>query len=207
MSPNDIVIIQQLVQQEREGRDRAFWNNMYQAYWPDGTVKLSWYQGDAKGFVDKSKIMSRSGALNAIHRLHPVSVRMNEDGDRAIATFSAVVEVRTELDGVEADLDTFLRFVYRAEKRQGTWKLLSLECAYQRDTLSPAVPGQSLKIDMDLFSKYRSSYRCMSYLFGKKGYPVNQELAGDDRPETVEKLYKSVFSWAGIEWSSLVGTD
>lgn len=48
------------------------------------------------------------------------------------------------------------------------------------------------------FGGLRPSYRIAAYLFGERGYSVNQELPGDDRPEQVAALYRDAFEWASL---------
>ena len=50
-SAMDVALITQVVLAERQGRDRGWWDQMLAAYWPDSTVRLSWYTGDGAGFV------------------------------------------------------------------------------------------------------------------------------------------------------------
>ena len=191
MSCDDIIEIQQLVCREREARDRHWWDEMYAVYHPEAQIKISWYNGKPDGFIHGSKQMAQKAAT--IHRLRPIAVRV--DKDKAVATLSAAIESRLLLDGVEADLDSQARLIYKAEKGQEGWKLASLDCIYQRDTLTPAVPGEQLKLDLGRLRGYRSSYRCLSYVLEYKGYGVDQDLPGDDRPDQVEAIYGEVFSW------------
>jgi hypothetical protein len=68
-----------------------------------------------------------------------------------------------------------------------------------RDEIVPAVPGQTLSIAASDLVEFRKSYRLLSYVLSKNGYRVNGNLAGDDRPETVQALEAELFSWAGVQ--------
>jgi hypothetical protein len=46
---------------------------------------------------------------------------------------------------------------------------------------------------------YRISYRFLSLVLAKGGYPVRDDLAGEDRPETVEALCTQIYGWAGLK--------
>ena len=192
MTSNDVTQIGQLILREREGRDRQWWDEMRKAFHPNAEIKISWYQGGPEGFIDGSIKMAKGG-LATYHRLRPIVVRVN--GNRAVATLSAAIESRVVIDGVEADLDCQARMLYRAKREQNEWKLTHFEAIYQRDTLMAAIPGQTLSIDVDEIQKYRASYRCLSYVFAKRGIPTDQSLPGDDRPELVKKMYDAMFAY------------
>lgn len=206
MSLDDIVQVQQLVCREREARDRQWWEVMRQTYSPKASINISWYQGSRDGFVEGSIRMARGGS-SADHRLHPIVVRVNEDKTRAVATLSAVIGSRVVVDGVEADLESLTRLIYRTARTEeklrsddgvgaeGHWQLVGLDCIYQRDTLTAAVPGEQLAVDIDRLKGYRSSYRCLSYVLEAKGFPVDPDLPGDDRPAEVEQMYQHAFQW------------
>ena len=191
MSANDITQIQQLVCREREARDRQWWDEMRKVYHPEAMIKISWYNGNSDGFIEGSMKMAEKSSTH--HRLRPITVRVNSN--KAVATLSAAIETRLDLDGVEADLDSQARLVYRAERSQEDWRLTNLECIYQRDTLTPAIPGEQLKVDIGKLKGYRSSYRCLSYVLEYKGYGVDQDLPGDDRPDQSHAIYEDAFNW------------
>lgn len=191
MSSDDIVQIQQLVCREREARDRKWWDEMRQIYHPDALISLSWYVGKPEGFIQGSMHMATKSAAN--HRPPPTTVRANRG--KAVATLSAAIETRVVLDGVETDLDSQARLVYKAVKSEDGWKLFGLDCIYQRDTLSPAIPGEQVVVNLKRLKAYRSSCRCLSYVLESTGFNINQDLPGDDRPEQVSALYDDAFAW------------
>ena len=253
MSPKDISDIAQLVLLERESRDRQWWATMSSTYSPHAQITLSWYTGTRAGFVSGSKRMAESGS-KAEHKLQPVVVRVNEGVGRAVATLGAEICSRAMVNGVEADLVSVSRLLYRAEKKckldegdggdqgsldlpetrqklpksndmekaaepakrkargvedyerkadepdlrfngTGDWHLVSLDCLYAHDCLTPSIPGETLKVDVERLKRYRSSYRCLSYVLEEKGFPVRTDLPGDDRPETVGEILGSAFRW------------
>ena len=191
----DVIHIQQLVCREREARDRRWWDEMRQVYSPNAQIRLSWYQGTAEGFIDGSIRMANNANALSAHRLQPIVVRIK--GSKAVATLSVTIDSRLILDSVEADLESHARLIYRAAKASDNceWKLVSLDCIYQRDTLRAAITGEHLVVDLELMKSYRSTYRCLSYALEKRGYPVNGDLPGDDRPEQVNQLYDDAFTW------------
>ena len=198
MSAEDIVLVQQIICREREARDRQWWSEMRSLYAEGSWVDLSWYQGTGAGFVEESIKLTKRGTT-AKHQLGPVIVRVNETGKRALATVSASIEARFITDdGIEVDLASQTRLVYRAVKDSGVdtqWKLNRLDCIYECDRIIPTVPGEFIKINPADLRLFRPSYKYLSWFLITKGLEVNRELPGDDRPEQVNSLYDDAFDW------------
>jgi hypothetical protein len=86
------------------------------------------------------------------------------------------------LKGVELNLATYSRFLYRTERRNGRWGIMGFDAIYIRDELTPAIPGQSITIDKNDLKDFRPTYRMLSYYLASRGYAVDSNLAGEDRP-------------------------
>ena len=195
MNAADVTEITQLIVRERESRDMGFWNRMRACFHPDSVVSISWYQGDGYGFVEGSRDMAARGML-AKHRLGPILVTQN--GDRAIATLSAIIDIPTEIDGKYFTLSSHCLMLYRTEKRDGAWRIMSFEAIYRRDEFIPAVMGQSAHLPADLLAGFRPSYRNLSYSLHLKRYHVDMDLPGEDRPHTVKAIYERLYDWLGL---------
>lgn len=188
--------ITQLVLAERECRDMGRWDRMKACYHPDGVVRISWFQGNAHDFVDASRGMADRGVL-AKHRLGPASVRIN--GMRAVATMTVIIDIPCEVRGVALMLSSHARVFYRAEMRRGEWRLCSFEVFYMRDELAARIPGEAVPVGAADVAGYRPSYRFLSFVLAQGGFPVRDDLAGEDRPETVAGLCSEIYGWAGLE--------
>lgn len=184
--------VAQLVLRERQGRDRGWWSQMRDCLADDATFRLSWFRGSGADFVTESKEMSRRGDVSR-HRLGPPVV--HERDSRAVVEMSAMIEAPAELDGIEADLMSYTRLVYQVEHRGGSWLIVSLDPVYERDTLTPSVPGTELRVDPRDLAAFRRPYRMLAYVLSERGYRVGDDLYGDDRPEPVERLYREAFDW------------
>lgn len=189
---NDIVEITQLVLRERQGRDRGWWDQMKSCFHPDSHVLLSWFDGTGFDFTARSKAMSDSG-FRPVHRTSPPVVHLH--GDRAVLELPLAVEVRVHFNGVETDLTSYTRLLYRVQRHDGQWKIMELNCVYERDTMAPAIPGTTLSVDVNLLSTFRSSYRCVAYHIATGGRTMMDNLYGDDQPERVQGLYDGAFTW------------
>lgn len=192
----DVIAITQVVLSERESRDRGWWSRMRDCFHPDARIRLSWIDGSADDFVKGSVDMAARG-MKAAHRVGPPVVRLN--GDRSVVSFTAFIDIPGSVGGVDVLLSSQARFVYRVERREGLWRIAHFDSVYQRDQLVAEIPGQVVPVSAQAIAGYRKSYRMLCYLLSLTGYVPSQELAGEDRPETVVALMDAVYGWAGIE--------
>jgi SnoaL-like domain len=191
----DITSITQLILRERESRDIQRWDTMRDCFWPDSIVRVSWFRGSGPDFVTGSIEMAKRG-IPAKHRLGPVLVRLA--GDRAVASFPGIIDLPVKLKGVEGTLSSHARFLYRAERRKGEWRLFGFDAIYMRDELGPAISGQTITIDPNDVKEFRASYRILSYYLKSQGFMIESGLAGEDRPDLVDALNRELFGWAGM---------
>ena len=192
----DIAAVAQLVLSERESRDLGRWERMGACFHPDSQVRITWFRGSGPDFVKGSIDMARRGVL-ARHRLGPVLVRLN--GDRAVASLAAIIDIPAGIDGVEAQLSSHARFLYPAERRGGRWGLMGFEAIYTRDEFTTAIPGQTLALTPADVAGFRPSYRMLAWLLTRQGYAVDPDLPGDDRPDLADAVYRRIYGWAGLE--------
>lgn len=185
----------QLVLVERESRDLGNWSQMRDCFHPDSHVRLSWFSGSGEDFVRGSIEMAKRKVL-AKHRLGPVVVRVA--GPRAVASLSAIIDIPTVISGVEVQLSSHARFLYRTEQREGRWRIFSVDAVYVRDEFTVAIPGIQIPVTEKDVEGFRPSYRLLSYLLSKQGYEVNGDLPGDDRPDAARELVSGLYGWAGI---------
>lgn len=191
-TPTDEVT--QLVLRERQSRDRGWYDRMADCFADDSVVDMSWFDGSGAEFVRESRRMSEGGwGGRSVHRLSPPAVRVR--GDRALAELPLAIEFRITVGGTEADLTSYARSQYRARRIDGTWRIARITSIYERDTLTPSVPGTQLDIDPEEFAGYRPSYRCLAWYQGRLGIDLRPDLLGDDRPEDVARQYEAEADW------------
>jgi hypothetical protein len=150
----DISAISQLILTERECRDLGRWNRMRSCFHPDSRVRLSWFDGRGPDFVEGSIDMARRGML-AKHRLGPPQVRVN--GNRAVVSMSAIIDIPDVIGGVEVQLSSHARFLFRTERRDATWRISFFDCYYLRDELTTAIPGVKVPVSFDDLKPFRKS--------------------------------------------------
>ncbi len=189
---DDVSAITQVVLHERQGRDRGWWDQMLNAYWPDSTVRLSWYDGDGPGFVAGSRELTERG-LTTVHSMFAPVVHVR--GAKAYVEASTAVRATLIVDGVRGNLVSYTRLNYRLERRNGAWRILSLDPIYEDTTLTPSIPGQRIEIPADELAPFRSSYAILAWELARNGRAMSEGLLGDDQPEPVAAYYATVEQW------------
>lgn len=181
--------IKELIEFERFCRDNAQWEEMKKCFAENSTVKVSWFNGTGQEFVDASSKME----TYAPHKLLDTLVWLNND--KAIAITMATIQMRMEIQGHLLELNSDVKLLYKTQKINGLWSIISMEGIYEKDALIPVSPADGIVIPKEEIDKYRSSYANLSYALSKKGYPIDSNLPGIDKPETVAKLYQESEDW------------
>ncbi|WP_368292968.1 nuclear transport factor 2 family protein [Dehalobacter sp. TBBPA1] len=184
--------IRELIEFERYCRDQKLWNEMEKCFHPDSSVNISWFRGTGHEFIEASKKMQS----DAKHKINNTLVWLNKY--RAVAEMMATIHILGELDGFPVDLMSYSRLHFRVEKREDMWRISSFDCIYEKDLLVPVYPNNKLVIQEEQFRKYRPSYASLSYMLAKEGYEIDVNLPGQDKPETIEKLYEVSTKWLEI---------
>ncbi|WP_298283575.1 nuclear transport factor 2 family protein [Novosphingobium sp.] len=181
-----------LVREERFARDHEQWERLKACYTADSRVRVTWFTGTGAAFADASVAQVR-GPSTGRHLMFPMDARIEKD--RAVVESDAMIQVRMTKDEVEFDLETCCRFLSWARRTAEGWRLVTFDCIYLKDTLRTLDPEVQLPIDWQDIAKRRPSYRFLDWLLGASGYPIDQNLAGIDRPETVAALYAEAEDW------------
>ena len=179
---------------ERSGRDRARWKQMHDQFHEQSTVSLSWFTGSGPEFVAASERMHAAGD-HPLHRLGPPVVRLH--GDRALVEISATIGMSVEVDNTAAFLASDARLNYRLVRADGVWGVFSIDAIYERDTLTPSVPGESIQVEAESLRGLRPSYALLALVLSKRGYAVRNDLLGDDLPDDVQRFYDDGDQWLG----------
>jgi hypothetical protein len=122
-------------------RDQGDWDTVATLFHPNAPVSISWYSGNAEGFVEASRKMFGHTKPETRSKHWFGNDRLTLNGTRA--TLETDIEVRTR-DLIEGRLFDFTydgRFFDRFEKRDGAWKIAQWTCLYDSDRAAPAVPG------------------------------------------------------------------
>ncbi|OIV42605.1 nuclear transport factor 2 family protein [Flavobacterium johnsoniae] len=181
--------IKELIEFERFCRDNAQWEEMKKCFAENSTVAISWFKGSGHEFVTASSKM----ATYAPHKLFDTLVWLNKD--KAVAITMATIQIRMEIEGHLLELQSDVKLLYKTQKINNVWAIISMEGIYEKDSLLPVSPADGIKIPKEEIAKFRPSYANMSYALSKSGYPIDVNLPGIDKPETVSKLYQESEDW------------
>jgi SnoaL-like domain len=184
--------VAQVVLHERQGRDRGWWEQMGECFWPDSTVRLSWYDGDGPGFVAGSEAIAQAGLVTTHQMFSPV---VHVRGNKAHVEAPTTVRASVVVDAVRGDILSYSRLNYRLERRDGEWRILSLDPIYEHTTLTPSVPGERIEIPAAELARFRPSYAILAWDAWRSGRSVSDCLLGDDRPEPVAAFYAELRKW------------
>jgi len=180
----DKFAVKELIEFERYCRDNALWDQMALCYADQSRVRTSWYNGDGRGFVEASSRMKTV----APHKIYHTLVWLN--GDRAAAVTMACIQSRKQQEGRWQDLSSYVRLVFTAVREQGSWKLASLDAIYEKDCLIPASPEGFEPPD-----GARASYANVISVIGSEGFSMDENMAGDDRPDLRDALLHDIMMW------------
>lgn len=181
--------IKELIEFERFCRDNAQWEEMKKCFAENSTVTNSWFKGSGHGFVEASSKME----TYAPHKLFDTLIWLNND--KAVAITMATIQMRMEIEGHLLELNSDVKLLYKTQKINGLWSIISMEGIYEKDALIPVSPTDGITIPRKEIGKFRSSYANMSYALSKSGYSVDVNLPGIDKPETVAKVYQESDNW------------
>jgi SnoaL-like domain len=181
-----------LVRFERLCRDQRDFSGMVACYVANAPVRTTWFDGTVEDFAEASRRKMTSGS-QAKHWIMPA--RLEIAGARALVESPALIFDRLTFDGIEFDIFQYCRFVSRVIKTTAGWRLGSFEGIYQRDQMQTVDPRQPLPVDWDVIATLRPSYKFIGYTQVKRGYNVNPDLLGDDRPDLLDAFYAREQKW------------
>ncbi len=188
----DYVAINNLIVAERMYRVSHRNEELANCYAGDAQIHTSWQSGGVNTFVGQTS-SEMVEELPIVNRCGGALIYQN--GDKAFVEYPTTTIRGVYVNDVEAVLTSYMRLLYRVEKRNGDWKITSMTSINESDELAPAIPGQDLKINPEDVKGLRLSYRWLAYTRRIAGGTINQDLEGTDRPEEVKRIYDAEFGW------------
>ena len=153
--------------------------------------------GTIDDFVDGSiKLAQGDGAASA-HSTQPCEITVNRD--KAFAVSIVRINIRLVIDNVEFDIISWGRQTSRLARVEfpsgPQWRMLTLGCIYERDTIAPTRPVDTSKWKIDLPEDARPSYKHLQWALTKIGYSIGNDLLGTDEVERTEKFMVENAEW------------
>jgi len=189
----DEAAVARVVRLERFLRDQGDWEALASCYTTDSSVRTTWFSGTGAEFAGASRVMAANGR-HSKHMIWPANIRIN--GDRALSESPAAILNRSVIDDTEVDMVQWCRFFSRLVRTEAGWRLASFEGIYQKDEIHPAWPGEKLPEHWAAEMRpLRGSYRVWAWAMRRRGYEVDGELLGDDRPDLLTAFYTAEDRW------------
>lgn len=181
-----------LVRFESLCRDIPDWDGLVGSYVPASPVRTTWFDGVIEDFADALKAKAAAGDV-ARHRVFPA--KFHQKGARAICESPANISERLTLDGIQLDVMAHVRFHSRLVLTDAGWRLNSFEAIYEKDSVQPVNPDDTLPLDLTMVNAMRPTYRSLAACDTSRGHDVSQDLLGDDRPDVLEAFYLAERRW------------
>ena len=186
-----------LISWERQARVRHLNQELAECYWPDATVTTSWTSGSVADYLKASNSQKNRAEADAdeviLNRSSAPIIHQNKN--RAYAELPTEGKHWIKVNGEDAIWTSYMRLIYRLEKRNGIWKIADMTSVFEKDTLEPVIPGTDLHINPQDLEGLRPAYRWMAYTRTKAGGKVDSDMLGTDRPEDIEKVYEFNENW------------
>lgn len=191
----DKLVIADLIQFERLYRDQQQWERLRTLYHPDSLIRLGWFVGTGDEYAEAScRLEARKSGWHLTHLTGPTQVRVHHD--RAIAETNTLIIRRSSLEGILVDATIYCRLYSRVERRDGIWRILTLDVIYEKDTVIPVYPSDHLELNREELERGPSAYRFTAYNLGKIGYSARpDDLYATDHPEHVAQLFQEAENW------------
>ncbi len=198
--PTDYEQIQNIVLWERQARVRHLYDELASCYFDDATVTTSWTKGSVKDYLKGGNRAEASPDEIIINRIGSPIIHQNKK--KAYVELPMTTLHWIKVNGEEAVLTSYMRLIYKVEKRNNVWKISDLTTINEDDTLEPAISGTDLHINSEDLKGLRHSYRFLAYVRIKAGGTISNDLLGTDRPEDVAKIYDEVEKWLKAKCSN-----
>ncbi|MHB8595584.1 MAG: nuclear transport factor 2 family protein [Ktedonobacteraceae bacterium] len=191
----DKLVIADLIQFERLYRDQHQWERLRTLYHPDSLIRLGWFVGTGDEYAEASRrLESRKSGWHLTHMTAPTQVQVQND--RAIAETNTLIIRRSALDGILVDATIYCRLYSRVERRDGIWRILTLDVIYEKDTVVPVYHSDQLELNREELERGPSAYRFTAYNLSKIGYAARpDDLYATDHPEHVAQLLQEAEEW------------
>lgn len=192
MTVTDYEAINNLIVAERLYRVSHRDEELAKCYAADAQIHTSWQSGGVNTFVGQTSAETVE-ELPIVNRCGGALIYQN--GDKAFVEYPTTTTRGVYVNGAEAVLTSYMRLLYRVEKRNGEWKITSMTSINESDELAPIIPGQDLKVNPDDVKGLRLSYRWLACTRQLTGGSISQDLPGTDRPAEVKRIYDTELSW------------
>jgi len=183
--------IAELIQNWAFWRDTGEFDNLLNAFHPEGRMVATWFAGPAKEFIAGSRAAWERGGRSS-HFVGGSRISVRED--KATCESRMSLMIRAKLDGEEVDVTSWARFYDRVVRFEGRWCILERRLVYEKDRIDPVRPGAVVTLDPEILARFPEGYRHVAYVQSKGGAKVLEDLISFRTPAH-EKLYADGKAW------------
>lgn len=183
---NNLIVSERLYRVSHRNEELA------QCYAPDAKIHTSWQSGGVNSFVGHSAPEAQGQSFN-VNRCGGALIYLKDT--KAFVEYPSTTTRSVMVNGVEAALTSYMRLLYRVEKRPEGWRITDMFSLNEADELAPVIPGQDLKINPDDVKGLRVSSRWLIYTRRVAGFEIEDDLPGTDNPDYVKRVYDEAFRW------------
>ena len=183
---NNLIVSERLYRVSHRDKELA------ECYAPDAQIRTSWQSGGVNSFVGQHPAEHANENFN-VNRCGGALIHQN--GKRAFVEYPSTTIRNVKVNGADAVLTSYMRLLYRVEKRGGVWKIIDMMSVNEADELQPVIAGTDLQIRAEDAAGLRISYRWLAYVRMKAGETISNDLPGVDRPDDVKKIYTEAEAW------------
>ena len=188
----DGIAIRDLVQGWLIYRDKQEWDKFMTLHFEDSVMITTW--GGRVGAKEFAEAASR-GYAQGDRMLHTAgAIAVEVSGTRAIAQHKAMIMQRGLVEGVLCDVHCLCRPYDFFEKRGGRWGFVLRQPIYERDSIAPVDPNDTVTLKPEKLALYPEGYARLGYLQAGLGHPINPNLPTLTGPLT-DALYEQGATW------------
>jgi hypothetical protein len=186
--------IAQLLFRWAHARDTGDWDALGACFHDGATIHIGWISGAASDYVARSRAQAKEPGAHAKHIISAPLIELG--GERAFCISHATLHVRRKVGGVEADIESFMRFFDLAERRGGRWAIVKRTGVYEKDRLSAVDPAGFPAGFWDgiELSAFPPAKRFLCFAQVKNGSKPNTDFVSVNSPEE-QALYEQGRRW------------
>ena len=134
--------LSQLVLWERQARVRHLYDELAQTYWPDATVTTSWISSSVADFAKAGAAQNHraEASANEVIINRSSAPIIHQHGNRAYVELPTEANHWITVNGEPAIWTSYMRLIYRCEKRDNVWKIADMTSVFE-STVTSKVTG------------------------------------------------------------------
>ena len=159
-------------------RDSEDWDTLAECFHKEATIHISWISGPAKQFIAQLRANSKKRAPRT-HTKHLISgpwIQVKQN--RSFSRCHVNLYMRLKLNGIEIDLQSWMRFFDLLEKRHNAWGIVKRTAVYEKDRMDvvdPRIIPNGFFTDMDL-SSFPQSAKYLSHILECSGETPSNDI-------------------------------